>query len=126
MSTESRGAVPGELTCITENCSNAGTPVAATVCPSCYRQTYAVPAPRGAGAAPMVRPVAGPSAGDIIGRAIFGGFWSIVAVVAFIASGADVSHGKVGAALLALVVAVLCGLYARYIFRGGRFRILFW
>jgi hypothetical protein len=69
---------------------------------------------------------AGPSAGDLIGRVVFGGFWSIVAVVALLASGGMFTDGEPGPALIALAAALLSGLYAMYIVRGGRFRILFW
>jgi hypothetical protein len=125
MATESRAAESGELTCITSNCANMGAAVAATVCPLCDRETYAVP-PEGAGHAPEWRSVPGLSAGTIIVRVIFGGFWSIAATVAMIAGGFGISNGEVGPGLIALAMALLCGLYARYIFRGGRFLILFW
>jgi hypothetical protein len=54
------------------------------------------------------------------------GFWSIVVVVALAVSGLAVTQDNLGGGLIALGVALLCGLYAGYIFRGGRFRILFW
>ena len=125
MATESRAAVPGELTCITGHCANMGAPVPATVCPLCYRETCAVP-PEDAARTLERRSASGPGAGTIVIRAIFGGFWSVVAVFAFIASGFGISQGRVGPGLIALAAALLCGLYARYIFRGGRFLILFW
>jgi hypothetical protein len=125
MATESRAAESGELTCITSNCANMGAPVAATICPLCYQETCTVPR-EGTGHAPERQSVSGLSAGTIIVRAIFGGFWSIAAAVALIASGLGISNGKVGPGLIALALALLCGLYARYIFRGGRFLILFW
>jgi hypothetical protein len=68
----------------------------------------------------------GPGAGDIIGRIIFGGFWSVVTLGALIFGFVGFSHGQVGPGFGALLVAALTGMYARYIFRGGRFRILFW
>ncbi|GAA1791501.1 hypothetical protein HC028_01060 [Planosporangium flavigriseum] len=73
---------------------------------------------------PTSRPA--PRAGDIVSRVIFGGFWSVVTVAALIAGIVGFSHGQAGVGFGALIVAVLTGLYARYIFRGGRFRILFW
>jgi hypothetical protein len=125
MATESRAAESGELTCITSNCANMGTPVAATVCPLCYRKTYGVPW-EGAGHTPGLRPASGLSAGTILVRVIFGGFWTVVAAGALIASGLGISHGQVGPGLIGLAAALLSGLYARYIFRGGRFLIIFW
>jgi hypothetical protein len=126
VSTESRAAEPGELTCISEDCDNSGAPVAATVCPQCRQHTYTVPPESQDGITPPPVVRSGPSAGDLISRVIFGGFWSTVAVVALVASGLAVNQGSLGGGLIALGVALLCGLYARYIFRGGRFRILFW
>lgn len=64
-----------------------------------------------------------PSAGDIISRVIFGGFWSAVALGAFIAGVAAISSGAMQGFLL-LVVGGLLALYAIYIFRGGRIRFL--
>ncbi len=126
MSTEPRAAEPGELTCINDSCNNGGAPVAAAVCPLCRQPTYSVPPEDLYGVAPSPVLPAGPSAGDAIGRVIFGGFWSIVAVAALFTSGIAFVQGKPGGALIALGVAFLCGLYVRYLFRGGRFRILFW
>ncbi|MFI6071530.1 hypothetical protein ACIA5C_08060 [Actinoplanes sp. NPDC051343] len=57
---------------------------------------------------------------------IFGGFWSIAAAAALSASVLAIGNGMVGPGLVALAAALLCGLYARYMFRGGRFLILFW
>ena len=65
-------------------------------------------------------------AGDMISRAIFGGFWSLVCLGSLVAAASGISGGHPGLFFGGLVVAILAGLYARYIFRGGRFRILFW
>lgn len=67
-----------------------------------------------------------PSAGDIVSRVIFGGFWTLVTLAAFGLSMAAFSEGKGGGGFALLVISVLTGLYAVYIFRGGRFRFLFW
>lgn len=73
---------------------------------------------------PTTRP--GPGAGEILSRAVFGGFWAVVTLGIVIAGIAGFANGSPGGGFLALIVAALTGLYARYIFRGGRFRILFW
>ncbi|MEV0570023.1 hypothetical protein [Dactylosporangium sp. NPDC050588] len=65
-----------------------------------------------------------PGAGDIIGRVVFGGFWSAVTLGAVIFAFSSFSGGDSGPGLGALVIAALTGLYARYIFRGGRIRFL--
>jgi hypothetical protein len=62
---------------------------------------------------------------EIGSRVFFGGFWALIAVGALI-GGLSLMGKSVGAGLLGLLVAVLAGLYARYIFRGGRWRIMFW
>jgi hypothetical protein len=61
----------------------------------------------------------------MLSRTLFGGFWTLVTVGLILAAITGVAAGH-PQALLALLVAVPTGLYARYIFRGGRFRILFW
>jgi hypothetical protein len=63
--------------------------------------------------------------GEVLSRTVFGGFWAVVTVGLILAAfaGAAAGHPQ---ALAALLPAVLTGLYAWYIFRGGRFRILFW
>jgi hypothetical protein len=61
----------------------------------------------------------------MLSRIIFGGFWALVTVGLIFAAFAGMTAGK-PQSLLALLAAVLTGLYARYIFRGGRFRMLFW
>jgi hypothetical protein len=64
-------------------------------------------------------------AGEMLSRTIFGGFWALVTVGLILAAFTGVAAGR-PQSLLALLAAVLTGLYARYIFRGGRFRMLFW
>jgi hypothetical protein len=66
-----------------------------------------------------------PGAGEMLSRTVFGGFWALVTLGMFIAGVAGMAHGHAGA-LLTIPVAALTGLYSRYLFRGGRFRILFW
>jgi hypothetical protein len=61
----------------------------------------------------------------MISRVIFGGFWALVTLGLFISGMAAVAKGHAGG-LLALLAAVLTALYSAYIFRGGRFRMLFW
>jgi hypothetical protein len=65
------------------------------------------------------------NAGEIISRTIFGGFWSVVTLAAIVSGCVALGAGKAGGMLLWLL-AVPTGMYARYIFRGGRFRFLFW
>jgi hypothetical protein len=74
---------------------------------------------------PRPAPKQGIGVGDAISRTIFGGFWAIVTLALFVGGLAGLSQGHAGA-LLAIPVAGLTGLYAAYIFRGGRFRFLFW
>jgi hypothetical protein len=62
---------------------------------------------------------------EIGSRVIFGGFWALVAVGALVGGLSLMGHSP-GTGLLGLLVAVLAGLYSRYIFRGGRWRIMFW
>jgi len=57
---------------------------------------------------------------------VFGGFWSLVTLGAILAGFAGFSSGQAGVGFGGFLLAVLTGLYARYILRGGRFRILFW
>jgi hypothetical protein len=78
---------------------------------------------------PATAPRAGhrksPSVGDMISRTIFGGFWGLVAVGLAWTGLSLVFTGDMSG-LITVGVSVLPGLYSRYIFRGGRFRILFW
>jgi hypothetical protein len=64
--------------------------------------------------------------GTILLRVIFGGFWSLVATAGLVTSGWAMTHGEAGPGLLVLGAALLCATYAFYIFRGGRFLIIFW
>ena len=73
----------------------------------------------------MTRAPGRPGVGDIIGRIIYGGFWSAVTLGVTVFAFFSFSHGNGGPGFVGLVVAVLTGLYSAYIFRGGRFRFLF-
>jgi hypothetical protein len=107
----------------------AGYPTTRDVCVSCGQKTrsavepgLAIPAPRPQGpsqAATLNKGV------DIGSRVIFGGFWSVVALGALVGGVAILTQGN-AVGLLVIGVGILAALYARYIFRGGRFRILFW
>ncbi|MFF3615100.1 hypothetical protein [Streptomyces sp. NPDC002580] len=61
---------------------------------------------------------------EILSRTLYGGFWTVVAVVSGYVALARLSDGEFGAFLLGSAVAAAAGLYAGYIFRGGRFRFL--
>jgi threonine/homoserine efflux transporter RhtA len=71
-------------------------------------------------------PPSAPSLGgrEILSRTMYGGFWAVVAVVVGCVALTRLSDGEFGAFLLGIVVAAAAGFYARYIFRGGRFRFL--
>ena len=132
-------ARPGETTCTTDDCARAGAAVAPPRCPDCGNRVHLVPseepaaaaAPRWATPVPAgVQPAPGavrpaPGAAEVLSRTIFGGFWAVVTVGLVLAALAGVAAGH-PQALVALLAAMLTGLYARYIFRGGRFRIMFW
>jgi hypothetical protein len=62
---------------------------------------------------------------EVGSRVMYGGFWVLATVLLVIGGFVLLGDGD-GKGLLALLLAVLTGLYARYIFRGGRFRLLFW
>jgi len=62
---------------------------------------------------------------EVGSRVVYGGFWALVAVVAGIGGLALLGNGE-GTGLLGLIIAALAGIYAAYIFRGGRWRIMFW
>ena len=66
-----------------------------------------------------------PSIGDMISRTIFGGFWALVAA-GLAWTGLSLIFTGDMSGFITVGVSVLPGLYARYIFRGGRFRLLFW
>ncbi|MGW3119116.1 hypothetical protein ACWDBW_18570 [Streptomyces sp. NPDC001107] len=63
---------------------------------------------------------------ETLSRAVFGGFWCVIGVLGVVAAVSGLAKGDVGGFLLSALVATGSGFYARYIFRGGRFRILFW
>lgn len=63
--------------------------------------------------------------GEYLSRAVFGGFWSLLTVSLLVAGIVGVSRGE-NAGLLAIGGSLLTGAYSVYIFRGGRFRFLFW
>ncbi len=114
----------GQRTCINDRCRSAGAVALGPECPMCGQRTYVVPG------SPTTAPVAAPvapsiGAGEILSRLVFGGFWAVVSLVLLLTSLATLVHGH-PAGLLGILLAGLFGLYARYIFRGGRFRILFW
>jgi hypothetical protein len=108
--------------CVTFNCPRRGALLPSSICPACGAATHlavsAVVTPP-----PAVRQSIG--AGEVISRVVFGGFWTLVTIGAFIGGLVALSQGSAGG-LLAILVAALTGLYAGYIFRGGRFRIMFW
>jgi hypothetical protein len=127
-------ARPGGTTCTTDGCAWAGSAVEPPRCPKCGNRVHlvhsreSVPIAPPQGWAPTTPPrsaAAAVGAGEMLSRTIFGGFWALVTVGLILAAFAGMAAGK-PQALLALLAAVLTGLYARYIFRGGRFRMLFW
>ncbi|WP_406369195.1 hypothetical protein OG788_04515 [Streptomyces sp. NBC_00647] len=61
---------------------------------------------------------------EVLSRALFGGFWAVVAVVVGSVSLAGLFEGRIGGFLLGTAVAAAAGFYALYVFRGGRFRFL--
>ncbi|WP_030436786.1 hypothetical protein [Actinoplanes subtropicus] len=121
-------ARPGDTTCTTIACRRTGSVVAPPRCPACGNRVHLVqdgePVPKPLTTIPQPAPAA-LGAGEILSRTIFGGFWALVTLGLVIAGLTGMAAGE-PKSLLALVAAVLTGLYARYIFRGGRFRMLFW
>lgn len=120
-------ARPGGTSCTTGGCPRTGSAVPPPRCPECGNRVHLVqdqePVPA---AAPAPRPAPAPiGAGDMLSRIVFGGFWAVVTLGLTLAAITGLAAGK-PQSLLALLAAVLTGLYARYIFRGGRFRMLFW
>ncbi|MET7473076.1 hypothetical protein ABZT17_01745 [Streptomyces sp. NPDC005648] len=87
-----------------------------------------VPAAPPAYGSPMPARPPAPALGvrETVSRAVFGGFWCLIGAVAVVAAVSGLAKGDVGGFLLSALVATASGFYARYIFRGGRFRILFW
>lgn len=126
-------ASPYDLTCTNEECELSGTVAHGARCPKCGLRNHLVfppeeAAPRStvqASTRPGPAPKQAIGVGETLSRTIFGGFWAIVTLAFVIGAFAGLSKGQAGA-LLAIPVAGLTGLYSAYIFRGGRFRILFW
>lgn len=126
-------ASPYDLTCTNEECELNGTVAHGARCPKCGLRNHLVfppeeTAPRltaQASTRPRPAPKRAVGVGEMLSRTIFGGFWAIVTLGLVIGGLAGLSKGH-GGALLAIPVAALTGLYSAYIFRGGRFRILFW
>jgi hypothetical protein len=127
-------AAPYDLTCTNEECDLRGTMAQGARCPMCgLRNHLVMPPDQDAFAAGQMatdsRPAPAPApkigVGDMISRVIFGGFWALVTLGLFISGMTAVAKGHAGG-LLALLAAVLTTLYSAYIFRGGRFRMLFW
>ena len=120
---------PGMTTCTTDGCRRAGSMVIPLYCPDCGNRVHQVQSQEiRATALPIGSPRSAPAAvgaGEMLSRTLFGGFWALVTVGLILAAITGVAAGH-PQALLALLAAVPTGLYARYIFRGGRFRILFW
>jgi len=113
--------------CTNKHCPRLGVRVADESCRGCAHPTtheLLLASPQRQGA-PAAAPQSGPSTGDVISRVVFGGFWTLVTIGCAFAGFALLSGGN-ASGLLALGIGALSGLYARYIFRGGRFRILFW
>jgi hypothetical protein len=61
----------------------------------------------------------------MIGRVIFGGFWSLVSIGLLVAMTTAFGSGSSGGGFGCMIGAALTALYSIYIFRGGRFRFLF-
>ena len=127
-------ARPGGTTCTTDGCPWAGSAVEPPRCPECGNRVHLVqdrepiPIPPPLRRTPTASPRPAPAAvgaGEMLSRIVFGGFWALVTVGLTLAAFAGMAAGK-PQSLLALLAAVLTGLYARYIFHGGRFRMLFW
>lgn len=120
---------PGMTTCTTDGCRRAGSMVIPLHCPDCGNRVHQVQKWEPiATASPIGSPRSVPAAvgaGEMLSRTLFGGFWALVTAGLILAAITGVAAGHLQA-LVALLVAVPTGLYARYIFRGGRFRILFW
>lgn len=119
----------GNLVCVDPQCTAAGRATDRAVCASCGRSTQAAGETiRSTSAARPPQPTGPSRVGkgmEIGSRVFYGGFWALVAVVSTVAALASFGDSP-GAAMMGLVIAVLAGLYARYIFRGGRWRIMFW
>jgi len=127
-------ASPYDLTCENKECKRYGTVAQGARCPDCGLRNHLVlppdeqapwvPAAK-ASAGTRPAPVAPIGVGEMLSRTLFGGFWALVTLGLLIAALAGVSNGHAGA-LLGIPAAALTGLYSAYIFRGGRFRMIFW
>jgi hypothetical protein len=120
-SNDMRAAGHGELTCVEESCPRVGAVATSTICVACGGPAYLVPADHAPipGPRPSIRP------GDLLGRIFYGGFWAGAAVLAGLGSLVAIGKGN-AVGLLGLILTGLAAWYAVYIFRGGRFRIMFW
>jgi hypothetical protein len=121
--------VVGQLVCINPACQVAGLATIRNRCAGCGDATHARNEPGLVVPTPRPQPASGPSklekgmeAGS---RVVYGGFWAVVTVGLVIAGFALLSDGN-PSGLLSLIIAALTGIYAVYIFRGGRWRIMFW
>jgi len=119
----------GRLVCVNTACQVAGLATTRSNCVKCGNPTHSfdepglvvpTPKPQPASLTPKVQ--AGVEVGS---RVIYGGFWALVAIVAGIGGLVLLGDGQ-PTGLLALIIAALAGIYAVYIFRGGRWRIMFW
>ncbi|MGI5457149.1 hypothetical protein ACQEWB_29095 [Streptomyces sp. CA-249302] len=141
-------ARPGQPTCLRRDCRQFTKLELGGRCRGCGHRTSIRPRPdlyeslgyqsRPAAVPPMPsgpppvpaappRPAAAPlGARETASRAVFGGFWCLIAVAGVVAAMKGLTGGDFGGFLLSALVATGSGFYARYIFRGGRFRILFW
>lgn len=116
---------PGKYVCTNAGCSVAGYRTPRTECLMCHRPTQVAGTP--GMVIPTPRPQAARPAGgfEVLSRAIFGGFWLMV-TVGLVIFGITLLISGYAIGLLAFLAAIPTGLYSRYIFRGGRFRIIFW
>ena len=110
------------LTCIDSKCRFSGRATTSTACASCGRPTYSIEGSPKATRSGPGKVVVGLEIGS---RVFYGGFWALVAVVTMI-GGFSIIGSNAGPGLLGLLIAALSGMYAVYIFRGGRWRIMFW
>src|SRR5262245_5886189 len=120
---------PGGLVCVNKECAVAGYPTTREACVKCGMPTrdrqepgLDVPATRPQGPSQLDTLNKGVDVGS---RVIYGGFWVLVAVVGVLVGLVLLSQGN-AAGLVTILIGVVAALYARYIIRGGRFRIMFW
>jgi SAM-dependent methyltransferase len=119
----------GRFVCIDPACDVAGLATTRPTCVKCGAATHAmdepglvIPTPRTPPPSLTPKVKAGMEVGS---RVFYGGFWVLVTAVFGIGGLAMLGDGNAGG-LLGLIIAALAGIYAVYIFRGGRFRIMFW